>query len=70
MEQGRVRYLLPGEGDTDYVAYFEEMDRAGWSGCITVEITAMIFRREDYDPWVAAEFSFQTLHEARAKADI
>ena len=70
MEQGRVRYLLPGEGDTDYVSYYEGMDRAGWSGCITVEITAMIFRREDYDPWGAAEFSFRTLHEARAKADI
>jgi sugar phosphate isomerase/epimerase len=70
MEQVKVRYLLPGEGDTDYVSYFEEMDQAGWTGCITVEITAQIFRRDDYDPWSAAEFSWKTLNEAREKADI
>ena len=70
MVDGKVQWLLPGEGDFDYVAYFQAMARAGWSGCITVEISGMIFNKPGYDPWPAAEFSWHTLSIAREQAQL
>jgi sugar phosphate isomerase/epimerase len=65
MVDGKVQFLLPGEGDFDYAAYFREMAEAGWTGCITVEVSAQIFNRPGYDPWPAAQFSLETLRRAR-----
>lgn len=67
MVDGKVQWLLPGEGDFDYVAYFRAMTLANWHGCITVEISGMIFNKPGYDPWPAAEFSWQTLSAARKR---
>jgi sugar phosphate isomerase/epimerase len=66
--EGRVRFLLPGEGDFDYATYFREMAAAGWTGCITVEVSVQIYDQPGYDPWAAAESSLQVLRGARAKA--
>ena len=68
MMDGRVQFQLPGEGDTDYVQYFRTMAECGWSGPITVEISAQIFNRDDYEPWGAAEYCLRKLHEAQAEA--
>ena len=68
MEQGKVKFLLPGEGGFDYVAYFRAMQKAGWRGCITVEVSGMIFNQPGYDPWAAAEFCWKTLSSARKAA--
>ena len=65
-----ISELLPGEGDFNYVAYFQAMTKAGWSGCITVEISGMIFSKPDYDPWPAAGFSWKTLSTARGEAQV
>jgi sugar phosphate isomerase/epimerase len=35
-------YLVPGEGDFDYARYLAAMDTAGYSGCVTVEISVMV----------------------------
>jgi sugar phosphate isomerase/epimerase len=70
MENGKVKFLLPGEGDFDYAAYFRAMAKAGWKGCITVEISGMIFNAPGYDPWKAAEFSWKTLSAARKAAGV
>ena len=67
-ENGGVRYLLPGEGTTDYVQYYKAMARAGAFGFITLEITAMIFNVEGYDPWYSAEYSFNSLNVALEQA--
>ena len=64
MENGKVKFLLPGEGGFDYAAYFRAMAKAGWRGCITVEVSGMIFNAPGYDPWAAAEFSWKTLSAA------
>lgn len=70
MVAGKVQWLLPGEGDFDYAAYFQAMAKADWRGCITVEISGMIFSKPNYDPWHAAEFSWKTLSAGRKEARI
>jgi len=70
MVDGKVQWLLPGEGNFDYVAYFQAMAQANWRGCITVEISGMIFNKPDHAPWPAAEFSWQTLSTARGQAQL
>jgi sugar phosphate isomerase/epimerase len=65
MVDGKVQFLLPGVSEFDYAAYFREMAEAGWTGCITVEVSAQIFNRPDYDPWVAARFSYEAMRRAR-----
>ena len=70
MVAGKVQWLLPGEGDFDYAAYFQAMAKADWRGCITVEISGMIFSKPNYDPWFAAEFSWKTLSTGRKEARI
>jgi sugar phosphate isomerase/epimerase len=68
MVDGKAHFMLPGEGDFDYAAYFREMADAGWTGCVTVEVSMQIFDRPGYDPWAAARFSLETLRKARDAA--
>ena len=35
-------FLIPGEGECDYVRYLQAMERAGYDGHITVEISVMV----------------------------
>ena len=70
-QQGRYpdhEFLIPGEGDFDYVAYLEAMKRHGYQGFITAEVSVMVQRREDYDPFAAASLSYRTLSQAFNKA--
>jgi len=70
MVDDKVRFLLPGEGDFDYAAYFRAMDAAGWDDLITVEVSGMVSSREGYDPYEAAAFCFGALSAALAEAGI
>lgn len=63
-------FLLPGQGDFDYVEYLKAMQAAGWEGHITVEVSAMIWSREGYDPFAAAKSSYEALRDAFEKAGI
>lgn len=63
-------FLIPGEGPFDYVDYMREMDRAGYDGYITGEVSMMVHRRPDYDPVAAAELTYKTLTEAFDRAGI
>ena len=47
-----------------------EMDKAGYDGYITGEVSMMVHRRPDYDPVAAAELTYKTLAEAFDKAGI
>ncbi|MSP13389.1 MAG: sugar phosphate isomerase/epimerase [Chloroflexi bacterium] len=72
-ERGRYpdfEFLIPGEGDFDYVTYLRAMKAHGYTGFITVEISNMVQRRPDYDPLGAATFSYQTLADAFTRAGI
>ena len=72
-ESGRVpdfQFLIPGEGEFDYVRYLRAMRQAGWTGDIGVEISLMVQRRPNYDPWAAARQSYAVLSKAFEAAGI
>ena len=72
-QRGRVpnyEFLIPGEGDFDYVSYLKAMQRYGYDGFITVEVSVMVQRRPDYDPFAAATLSYETLSHAFIEAGI
>jgi inosose dehydratase len=63
-------FLIPGEGECDYVRYLKAMERAGYDGHITVEVSVMVQRRPDYDALAAAEQSYRVLSKAFDDAGI
>jgi len=63
-------FLIPGEGDFDYVSYLKAMHAHGYDGFITIEISVMVQRRPDYDPFAAAALSYKTLSHAFVEAGI
>jgi len=65
---GKVRFLLPGEGTTDYAKYFQLLGEAGWKLPVTVEVSQQVFTRAGYKPWEAAAFCFTVLDKARHEA--
>jgi sugar phosphate isomerase/epimerase len=64
------QFLVPGEGDFDYARYLKAMDAAGYTGCVTVEISVMVQRRPDYDPAEVARRSFETLVAAERASGV
>jgi sugar phosphate isomerase/epimerase len=72
-ERGRSpdhAFLIPGEGEMDYVRYLQGMRRAGYDRHITVEVSVMVQARPDYDPLDAAARSYRVLADAFEKAGI
>ena len=72
-ERGLVpdfEFLIPGEGDFDYVTYLKAMQAHGYDGFISVEVSVMVQRRPDYDPLAAATLSYETLSRAFIEAGI
>jgi sugar phosphate isomerase/epimerase len=61
-------FLIPGEGEFDYVAYLREMRAHGYDDYITAEISIMVQRRPGYDPLAAAEQTYRTLARAFEQA--
>ncbi|MFN8538529.1 MAG: sugar phosphate isomerase/epimerase [Thermomicrobiales bacterium] len=64
------QFLIPGEGDMDYVNYLKWMDRAGYRGYIAVEISLMVQARPDYDALAAATRSCAVVSKAFEEAGI
>ncbi|MBI5820764.1 MAG: sugar phosphate isomerase/epimerase [Verrucomicrobia bacterium] len=64
----KFQFLLPGEGSTDYVAYFKLLKQLGYNGAAVVEVSGQIFNKPGYDPIAAAKKCFATLSAALARA--
>ncbi len=72
-QRGRVpdfEFLVPGEGDFDFVTYLRAMHAAGYTGSITAEVSHMVQRHPGYDPFEAAALCYRTLENAFTEADV
>ena len=63
-------FLIPGEGDFDYVEYLQAMQTHGYDGFITAEVSMMVQRRTNFDPLAAAALSYETLSRAFVETGI
>lgn len=63
-------FLIPGEGELDYVRYLRAMSAAGYRGDVCVEISLMVQRRPTFDALGAAEQSYRVLAEAFRRAGV
>ena len=69
-KDGATRFVLPGEGNVDYVTYFRRLAELGYSGSVTVEVSSAIHKQPGYDPVAAAKQCYQTLATAWTKAGL
>lgn len=64
------QYLIPGEGEFDYVRYLKAMQAHGYGGTVSVEISVMVQKRPDYDPIESARRSYEVVSQAFEEAGI
>ena len=63
----KPRFLLPGQGKTDYQDYLKKLAERQYAGDVMVEVSSQISSRPDYDAVAAAKSSFAVLDAARNK---
>jgi sugar phosphate isomerase/epimerase len=63
-------YLLPGDGKTDYLAYFRLLQALNYRGFVAVEISGMIHRKPGYQPVPTAELCYARLAPLMERAGI
>ena len=68
IEKGQARFVLPGDGKTDYVALLKLLKEHRYSGCVCVEVSGMVSSKQDYDPVAAAKKCYEKLAPAFEKA--
>jgi sugar phosphate isomerase/epimerase len=66
----QFEFLVPGEDDFDYAHYLRVTADAGYDGFQTVEVSVMVQRRPDYEPFASAELAYRTLARAFEAAGI
>lgn len=67
-DEKKFRFLLPGEGRTDYVRYFRLLRQHKYEGPVCVEVSGQVFSQPGYDPLQAARSCWDALSAADAKA--
>ncbi len=66
---GKVQFALPGDDQLDLTDFLQRVRDAGLDVPVTVEVSAQIWKREDYDPWGTAEHCFEKLNNARENVE-
>jgi sugar phosphate isomerase/epimerase len=61
LENGKPRFLLPGDGNIDYTRYFRKVKEMRWQGWALVEVTRQLQTQAGYDPARAARRSYAHL---------
>ena len=64
------QFLIPGEGNCDYVKILKALDGVGYDGFVDVEISFMVQHRPGYDPLAVATQSYAVLSRAFEEAGI
>ncbi|NUQ01934.1 MAG: sugar phosphate isomerase/epimerase, partial [Armatimonadetes bacterium] len=67
-DPARFQFMLPGEGDFDYPAFFRLLAGLGYDGYLTVEVSGMVFNRPGYEPVSEARRCQEFLSAALAAA--
>jgi sugar phosphate isomerase/epimerase len=65
---GRFDLLPLGQGDLDIPAYVRAMHAAGWRGHLTVEVSARVWSKPDYDFLNLARSAYQAMVTALGQA--
>jgi inosose dehydratase len=63
-------YLLPGDGKTDYLAYFRLLKQLRYAGFVAVEVSGMIHRQPGYQPAPTAKLCYARLAPLLERAGI
>jgi len=65
-DAGKFRFLLPGEGRTDYVQYFRLLRQLRYSGPVCVEVSGHVSGQPGYDARKAINSTYAVLSKALA----
>jgi sugar phosphate isomerase/epimerase len=68
VDGARYRFLLPGEGNIDYLDYFRMLAAGGYRGSVMVEVSTHVFKQPGYDPAAAARKCYAVLAPALERA--
>lgn len=69
-DASKVRFLLPGEGDIDYVKLLSIIAKAGYQHDIVVEVSGQIHGKPDYKPIESAQRCYENLAPAFKQANL
>ena len=69
-EKDQAKFVLPGEGETNYMELLKLLKEHKYSGCVCVEVSGMVSSKKDYDPVAAARHGYANLAPAFEKAGV
>ncbi len=69
-EDGTFALVLLGRGQLDSVEYIRAMKQEGWESFITLEVSTMVWSKDDYDVRLAAEECYAALDGAFKAAGV
>ncbi|MCD6352293.1 MAG: sugar phosphate isomerase/epimerase [Armatimonadetes bacterium] len=69
-DDGSFELVLLGQGQLDGVKYVRAMYEASWNDFITLEVSRMVWGKEGYDPWAAAQWCYDELSRCFAEAGV
>ena len=65
------QFLVPGEGNFDYVSFLRELNAVGYNGAVSVEVSVLRQRGDQpYDPIASCESAYRVLSAACEEAGV